>query len=331
MNLAFALPTPAATGGGGGAHFTQGIVPALRSLGHGVELMEGEAPYFPAGATPVVDGMLLPSLLPRLDELIGRDAVVLVHHVSAAAGRDKAAREGVQETERLMLPRLRRVVATSRPVAARLEQSFGVASPHILLPGAADLPHSQPGPRNQLLGTGCRILSVGVLTPRKGHDRLLRAMARLTDLDWRLVIAGDATRDPVHAASIAAAIQDLGLSARATLLANPGRAALDREWAAANLFALATSWEGYASAVAEALRRGIPAVVTDGGDAGALVTPECGAVCALDDAATFGKCLRRLVFDRALRADMAEAAWRAGQALPGWIQQAQAFETILRS
>ncbi len=323
MNIAFALPTPAETGGGG-THFIQGIAPALRGLGHHVDLLEGDAPSLPPDAVPVIDGMLLPRLLPRLDELIARDAAVLVYHVSAAAGRDTAARQGVQETERLMLPRLRRVIATSRPVATQLEQAFGLVNPRVVVAGAADLPRSQPGPE-------CRILSVGVLTPRKGHDRLLRAMARLTDLDWHLVIAGDATRDPVHAATLAALIEDLGLSSRASLLVNPEPPALAADWAGASLFALATSWEGYAAAVAQALRRGIPVVVTDGGEAGALVTPESGAVCALDDAATFGKCLRRLVFDDALRADMAVAAWQAGQALPGWAQQAQALDSILRS
>ena len=46
----------------------------------------------------------------------------------------------------------------------------------------------------------------------------------------------------------------------------------------ADLFALATHWEGYGMAIAEALKRGVPVAVTDGGAAGNLVTPEAGVV-----------------------------------------------------
>jgi glycosyltransferase involved in cell wall biosynthesis len=324
MHLAFALPPPAETGGGGGTDYIQGLVPALRVLGHEAVTLEGTDPALPAGATPIIDGMLLPRLRHRLDELVAADAVALVHHVSAAAGRDEGAREGVLEIEREMLPRLRRIVTTSRPVAERIEAEFGVAA-HPILPGAANLP------RNDTDVDEAVVLSVGVLTRRKGHDLLLRAMARLTDLRWKLIVAGDSGREPAHARELAALVEELGLGRRATLLTDPSPADLESAWRAATVFALATRWEGYPSSVAEALRRGIPVVVTDGGEAGSLVTADAGAVCPLDDMATFGKCLRRLLFDRNLRAEMAEAAWHAGQQLPGWPEQAGAFAAIMES
>ena len=324
MHVAIALPTQAAGSGGGGIAYIHGLAAALRGLGVRVDLLEGDSPVFPPGVLPIIDGMLLPTLAPRLDELVSRDAVALMHRVSAQAGRDPAAREAVQAIERQMLPALRRVIATSAPVAERLQHEFGVEAPHVVAPGAADLPRAAGSGE-----PGCRILSVGVLTPRKGHDRLLRALVRLMDLDWTLLIAGSAGRDPVHAAGLAALITELGLDRRATLLRDPEPDALEAAWRGADLFALATCWEDYPAAVAEALRRGLPAVVTDA--AGALPPPEAAAVCALDDAATLSKCLRRMVFDRALREDMAKAAWTAGQALPGWPDRAREFDAILRS
>lgn len=325
MHLAFALPEPAKTGGGGGTFYISNLAPALQALGHRFNVITGDDPTFPSGAVPVIDGMLLPLLRPRLDALAAADSVVLVHHVSAASGRNDGDRERVLTIEREMLPRMRRVIATSQPVAARLQTEFGLAASTVP-PGARDLPRTVPPDPDHPV-----ILAVGVLTRRKGHNLLLRAAERLTDLPWRLVIAGDATREPAHAAELAALAEELGLANRTKLLADPAPDALERAWSAASVFALATRWEGYPSAVAEALRRGIPPVVTDGGDAGTLVPADAGAVCPIDDLATFGKCLRRLLFDRGLRADMAEAAWQAGQELPSWNARAQEFLAILEN
>ncbi|MBV8914464.1 MAG: glycosyltransferase family 4 protein [Acetobacteraceae bacterium] len=324
MRFAFVLAPPAETGGAGGTDYVNGLVPALRELGHEALIVQGGDGALPPGYVPVIDGMLLPSLRPRIGELVAADAVALVHHVSAAAGREDGAREAVLAIEREMLPRLRCIVATSQPVAERIQAEFDVQA-HAVLPGSRDLP------RNRVDADEPLVLSVGVLTRRKGHDLLLRAMARLTDLPWRLVIAGDAGREPAHAAELAALVEELGLTRRATLIPDPTGQDLQRAWEQATIFALATRWEGYAAPVAEALRRGVPVVVTDGGAAGALVPPDAGAVCPRDDMATFGKCLRRLLFDRTLRAEMAEAAWQAGQKLPGWPEQAQAFLSIMES
>lgn len=317
MHLVFLTPDPPPPGGG--TSFNDGLRPALRALGHTVDA----GPAVPEGAIPVIDGLALPGLEPRIEALAMQDAVVVVHHTSARAGRDDAP-DAVREIERRMLPRLRRVVATSPAVAERLAQDYGVPSPILLPPGMPDLPRS-PGSG----GPGCHILSAGVLTPRKGHDRLLRALAPLFDLDWTLTIAGDGTRDPVHAAGLAALTGELGLARRVTLLPGPGAGDLEREWAQADLFALASSWEGHPAGVAEALRRGIPAVAWAVGGVPALLPHSAGMACAPDDAPTFSKCLRRAIYDRGLRAAMAEGAWRAGAALPGWPQQALAFQAIL--
>lgn len=325
MHIAFALPGRADTGGGGLA-YAEAMAAALRAMGHAARVTEDDDPAWAPGAVPVIDGLLLPHLLPRLDILAEAGAVALIHHALARAGRNAGQKAGVASVLRTMLPRLRRVVATSRPVADRLMQEFGLAAVDVVEPGARDLPRNPAGD-----GT-CRILSVGVLTPRKGHDVLLRALARLPDLDWTLTVAGAAGRDPGHAAQLAALIPELGLAGRVHLLADPDGTALDALWRDAHLFALATRWEGYPASVAEALRRGIPVVVTEGdkpGGVGAMVPPGAGAVCALEDEPTLSKCLRRLVFDAGLRAEMAEGAWRAGQGLPGWPAQAALLEQVL--
>ncbi len=272
-------------------------------------------------ARPIVDGLLLPDLEGRL---VPHEAVAVIHHTAAKAGQDKSAKDAVRAIEQRMLPGFGHVIATSHPVAGRLREGYGLDRVALLPPGQPDLPR---GPGSA--GPGCHILAPGVLTPRKGHDRLLRALARLTDLDWTLTIAGDARRDQAHAQSLAALVDDLQLQSRVTILADVSTEALEAEWARADLFALGSSWEGYPAGAAEALRRGIPVAATTVGEIPGIVPMTAGILFPPGDPATMSKCLRRAIFDTALRASLAEGAWQAGLAMPGWPQQALAFLSII--
>ena len=323
MHLVFLTPFPDPPGGG--SAFNAGLVPALRDRGFEVTVAHGPPGSLPPGTVPVVDGMLLPALEPGFDALLAHDPVVVVHHAAAAAGRDAGSRDAVRAAEARMLPRVRRVIATSAAVAERLRTGMGVAAPIVLQPGLPVLP------RNPAAANPCRILCAGVLTPRKGHERLLRPLVRLLDLDWSLVIAGDAERDPAHAQAVAALVDDLALASRVSILRNPDPAALESAWREATLFALASSWEAWPAGIAEALRRGVPVVAQECGGVGALVPAAAGIVCAPEDEPTWGKCLRRAIYDADLRAALADGAWTAGCALPGWPEQAATFDAILRS
>ncbi len=324
MTLVFALPPPRDTAGGIGRPYADGMAGALIALNHPVSITENETPAFATNDVPVIDGLLLPGLLPRIAELVDRGAIALMHHVAARPGHGGPPRDAIVDALRSMLPRMHRVVSTSPAVAAALMADFGVLPERsvIISPGLGHPNRTVPEPG------ACRILSTGVLTKRKGHDALLTALARLTDLDWTLHIAGSADRDTAHADRLNDLVQELGLRDRVTIDREPDSAAIERQWRNAGLFALTSRWEGYAAGVAQALRRGIPVVVTTPG--GSLMTPEAGAVCPLDDIPTLSKVLRRVLFDHTLRAAMADGAWRAGQALPGWPEQAALLADAIR-
>lgn len=245
-------------------------------------------------------------------------AIGLIHHTTALADPD--AKSSIRAIEREVLPRLRRVVATSAAVGARLVDAFGVLPERLAVipPGVPDVPRSTGSG-----GPGCAILSVGALVPRKGHTVLLQALARLFDLDWSLTIIGDDTRDPDHAAALRAQAVASGIANRVRFAG-----ALDDlapAWQGADLFALATEWEGHPATIAQALRHGLPVAVTAGGSAASDVTPECGVVVQVGDADQLSKAMRRIIFDPDLRAEMANAAWRIGQTLPRWADQAAQF------
>jgi glycosyltransferase involved in cell wall biosynthesis len=271
---------------------------------------------------PVIDGLCLPGFAPLLPDLVARNAVGLVHHPAPIAD----AEAQVRDAQRRLLPALRKLIATSEATRTRLIEAFGVEASRIAVvaPGTDDLPRSTGSG-----GATCAILSVGALVPRKGHDVLLRALARLFDLDWHLTIAGDDRRDPETASGLVALAAELGITGRVTLAGEPDPVTLEALWRGADLFALATRWEGTGAAIAEALRRGLPVATTEAGAASVAVPPATGVVCPVDDVDQLSKAMRRLIFDLDLRREVAEAAWQAGQRLPSWVTQANAFVATL--
>ena len=199
--------------------------------------------------------------------------------------------------EQRLLPRLARVIVTSEPTAERLATEFGVPRMRIavVVPGTDDAPRGAGSGR-----PGCEILSIGTLVPRKGHDLLLRALARLFDLDWHLTIVGSAARDPVYA-------RRTGRAGRASLASRSGCVSPARcrttRWrrcgSAADLFALASHCEGYGMAMAEALKRGLPVAVTAVGDRAPRWSRRRPAWCASRATSVMlSKALRRVIFCR---------------------------------
>jgi glycosyltransferase involved in cell wall biosynthesis len=342
MRVAFLVPGRMATVSGGYG-YDRAIVAGLRGLGHTVDVFElaGAHPLpnaaaeaaaraawaaMAADAVPVIDGLGLPAFAPLAAALAARGAVGLIHHPTALeAGRTEEARAALKAIEARLFPMLRRLIVTSPATAERVAAEFGAdpARVRVVVPGTAEAPRAAGSG-----GPGCEILAVGGLIPRKGHDMLIRALARLFDLDWRLTIAGGPL-DGAHAHTLRALAAELGVAQRVTFAGEVVDAALEALWARADIFALATQFEGYGMAIAEALKRGLPVAVTNGGAAGALVTPEAGIVCDIGDVVNFSKAIRRLIFDVKLRADAAEAAWRIGRTLPDWPAQAAAFAEAL--
>jgi glycosyltransferase involved in cell wall biosynthesis len=343
MDVSLIVPAPFEAVSGG-YEYDRRIVAGLREARHTVRVVElaGAHPLADAtardaartawdsnidGSRPIIDGLALPAFAGFDDALTARGAVGLIHHpTSLETGFNETERTALLGIEKRLLPRLARIVVTSEPTADRVAADFGVARERItvVVPGTDDAPRS-PGSG----GPTSRILSIGTLVPRKGHDVLLRALARLFDLDWQLTIVGSPDRDPVHARMLVAMAEELGIARRVHFAGEVTGAALDPLWRDADLFALATHWEGYGMAIAEALKRGVPVAVSAGGAAGNLVTPESGVVTPVGDHNNLSKALRRMIFGTGLRREMAEAAWQVGQTLPSWSTQVGKFAQAL--
>lgn len=111
------------------------------------------------------------------------------------------------------------------------------------------------------LPDGPLILAVGYLIERKGHDLVIDALARLraSHPALRLAIVGDGP----ERAALGVLAESLGVADRVLFVGSRPNAELYRWYSAADLFVLASSREGWANVLLEAMACGTPVVATN--------------------------------------------------------------------
>jgi teichuronic acid biosynthesis glycosyltransferase TuaC len=123
------------------------------------------------------------------------------------------------------------------------------------------------------------IISVGSLIPLKGHDRVVALVPNLlkTYPNLLLLIVGGATGFGDTEAQIQELVKSLNLEKHVRLIGKVNPQDLRWYLSAADLFALATSNEGWPNAVMEAIACGLPIVTTNvGGNAEMVHDPLVG-------------------------------------------------------
>ena len=126
------------------------------------------------------------------------------------------------------------------------------------------------------LGAAPTLLSVGHLIERKGHDRIIAALPMLPG--YQLLIAGEGP----ERAALQAQAQRLGVAERVRLLGAQPHARLPLLYGAADALVLASSREGWANVLLEAMACGTPVVASPAwGCREAVQAPAAGLV--LDD------------------------------------------------
>jgi glycosyltransferase involved in cell wall biosynthesis len=342
--VTWAIPGDIATLTGGYA-YDRRIIAELRHLGWTVDVVglgdgfptpsaaqKASAEAFllaaPASHPIVLDGLAL-GALPEIAARLHRErpVVALVHHpLALETGLSTAQSERLAISERAALASTQGVVATSRWTADLLVERFGVppGGVAVVVPGTDRRP-----PSSGSGGGPLRLISVGAVVPRKGFDILVEALAPLADLHWHLVIVGDRQRDAAAVARLDGLIARYGLEQRIDCRANVSPAHLAELYGCADLFVLASHFEGYGMAFAEALAHGLPIVGTTGGATPYTVPAGAGRLVAPGDFAALSEALRELIEHPNRRRVLAAAARAAAATLPSWPESAVKFRDLL--
>lgn len=293
--------------------------------GPSVEAAAKALACLPADRPLLVDGLAFGALPPAALRRVKAPITVLLHHpLGLETGLSGAEAARLIESERAALGFAKAVVVTSDATARTVATLFGVDQARITVarPGLERAPRAAGG------GATPVILCVATLTPRKGQDVLVEALARLGGRPWRAVLTGALDRAPDYAQAVARQIAGAGLGARVTLTGPADAAGLAALYAGADIFCLPSRYEGYGMVFAEAMARGLPVVAARIAAAEEVVGEDAGTLVAVDDPDALAGALAALLDDAGLRGRKADAALARAAALPGWDETAA---TILRA
>jgi glycosyltransferase involved in cell wall biosynthesis len=283
----------------------------------------------PAGSDVLLDGLVACAAPDVLAPHAGRLRLVVLVHLPLGdeAGLAPETAAELAARERAALHTASAVVATSPWAARRLGEVHDLAGVHVVTPGVEPAPLA-PG------GDGSALLCVGSVTPTKGQDLLVEALAEVADLAWTCLLVGPLVRDPGHVAAVRALLERRGLAERVRLTGPRTGPDLHAAYAAADLLVVPSRRESYGMVVTEALARGVPvlAAAVDGvpdtvGCASGGRVP--GLLVPPGDVAALAVALRRWLGDPDLRETTRSAARERRADLDGWEVTARCLTQVL--
>jgi glycosyltransferase involved in cell wall biosynthesis len=319
----------------GGYLFDRRIVEGLRARGRVVRVIDLSAQGRNAGnaalaglaegTRTVVDGLALANLAEWVAAQARRLRLIAFVHGPLALETDlgPAAAKRAADREAWLLSQVRGVLCPSRATAAAVA-GYGISRGRIaVVPPGTTKPARQPAPRR---GRVRALLCVANLVPRKGHELLVAALARIRDLDWKIVCIGSLVRDPATVRLVRRRIAASGLGRRITLAGEYPPQRVGLAYRAADAFVLPSFHEGYGMVYAEAMVHGLPVIATTAGAIPETVPARAGLLVPPGDAAALARALRRVIAEPALAGGLAAAARAHGAHLPDWRQAAEGWE-----
>ncbi|MEM9633952.1 MAG: glycosyltransferase family 4 protein [Pseudomonadota bacterium] len=345
QKLVFAYPgdidTP--TGGYG---YDRRIIAGLRALGWQVDLLPlgPDFPY-PSAQTLdgarrklenlasetclVVDGLAFGVMAEAAEAVFRRlKLIALVHHpLCQENGLGSGQADALLASERKALSFVRHVIVTSAATATQVEELFAIPQEQItvILPGT-----ERPEVSLRQTSEALKLLAVGTVVPRKGYDLLLEALKDVSVTNWHLDIVGGLDADPQCYRSLRMQVDEYGFADRITFHDAVSPDELSAFYQSADVFVLASRYEGYGMAYTEALAHGLPVIGSGGGAVRDTLPEEAAIYCGTENVDLLHEALERIMSDSAKRSKMAEAARVAASKLPTWEDAATKFADVLK-
>lgn len=337
----------------GGYLYDRNIVRELTAQGWDIELLSlGPGFPFPEQKTLNEAGQLLSQIQPGkpivvdglalgvMPEAIAQAStnhpiIALIHHPLAyESGLTIDQQVKLQSSERSALSYADHVITNSPLTAHTLTESFGVDDKKItiVIPGTNPVSAPLHQARNQFTSQNeFKWLSVGSIIPRKAFDILIEALAPLHEMPWSLSIVGDNTRDVKAYSDLLNNIAHFHLQDRIRIHGLIDSVHLDSLYRGADGFVLASLFEGYGMAYAEALSHGLPVVGTSGGAISQTVPNSAGILTPPGDVASLTAALKLVMSDPNRREQLSLGAKEAAEKLPSWSESAEIFANVIKA
>ena len=316
----------------GGYLFDRRIVEGLRARGRVVRVIElsARADSTPLaglaeGTKTVVDGLALADHAELMLAQARRLRMVAFVHgpLAQETGLAPAAARRAAAIEAALLSRVCGILCPSHRTAAAVE-SYSISMERIaVVPPGTVKPARPLGQRRSRVRA---LLCVANLVPRKGHELLVEALARIRDLNWRLSCIGSLGRDPATVRAVRRRIRALGLGRRITLAGECPPQNVARAYRAADAFVLPSFHEGYGMVYAEAMAHGLPVIATTAGAIPETVPPQAGLLVRPGDPAALARAMRRVIAQPVLAARLAMGSRAIGARLPDWPRATETWE-----
>jgi D-inositol-3-phosphate glycosyltransferase len=232
-----------------------------------------------------------------------------------AAEREQAVR---YEIERRTMAGSDRIVALTAVDRQQMLRHYGQQAPIAVIPGGVDLERFSPLPKSAArerlgLRAGQKVvLFVGRIQRLKGLEVLLRAFARLQELDAELLIVGGrpgTTHESREISRLQHLAGKLGIAERTRFVGAVPHEELPLYYSAADVSVMPSSYESFGLVAVESLACGTPVVATRVGGLTSIVRDgETGLLVPWRDADLFAERLLQLLHDDGLRQRLAGQA-----------------------
>jgi glycosyltransferase involved in cell wall biosynthesis len=271
----------------------------------------------PDAALVLVDGMIAHRSADVALAAARRMCMVVLLHMLIGDARERA-----------VLSAATAVITTSEWGRDRVIADHGLPPERVY----AAVPGVDPAAPAAGTADGAALLCVAAVAHHKGQDVLFEALAKVSELPWRLTLVGRVDVDPAFVTGLRRRATRDGTVDRVRFAGPLSRPALDRVYEQSDVLVHPTRGEMYGLVITEALARGLPVIASDvDGVPEALGCRQAGLLVPVGDPPALAEALRAWLSSQVRREPLRTGALRRRPLLTSWASTADTVTSVLRA